>query len=100
VKRLLYSRGCVTASARWPRKCGTISNKTNEESRFDELAQVIRHNFEVTGGELEKDIAAHLEKLEKMGPVPRRAAAELFPRSLQDFARRASGGTPYHSKHF
>ena len=41
---------------------------------FDELVQVIRNNFEVTDGELEKDIAAHLEKLEKMGLVRRSGA--------------------------
>lgn len=38
---------------------------------FDELVGVIRSNFEVTDGELEADIAAHLEKLENMGLVKR-----------------------------
>jgi hypothetical protein len=38
---------------------------------FDELVSVIRNNFEVTDGGLEADIAAHLEKLEKMGLVKR-----------------------------
>ena len=36
---------------------------------FDELVSVTRSNFEVTDGELEADIAAHLDKLEKMGLV-------------------------------
>ena len=36
---------------------------------FDELVSVTRRNFEVTDGELEADIAAHLDKLEKMGLV-------------------------------
>jgi predicted metalloprotease with PDZ domain len=40
---------------------------------FDELVNVIRTNFEVTDGTLEADIAAHLEKLEKMGLVKRSA---------------------------
>jgi len=40
---------------------------------FDDLVNVIRNNFEVTDGELETDIAAHLEKLEKMGLVKRSA---------------------------
>ncbi len=38
---------------------------------FDELVTVVRSNFEVTDGQLESDIAAHLEKLEKMGLVKR-----------------------------
>ena len=40
---------------------------------FDELVGVIRNNFEVTESGLEADIAAHLEKLEKMGLVKRSA---------------------------
>jgi predicted metalloprotease with PDZ domain len=40
---------------------------------FEELVNVIRTNFEVTDGTLEADIAAHLEKLEKMGLVKRSA---------------------------
>ena len=42
---------------------------------FDELVNVIRNNFEVADGELEADITAHLEKLEKMGLVRRSARA-------------------------
>jgi predicted metalloprotease with PDZ domain len=38
---------------------------------FDDLVKVIRSNFEVTDNALETDIAAHLEKLEKMGLVRR-----------------------------
>jgi DNA-binding MarR family transcriptional regulator len=38
---------------------------------FDELVKVIRNSFEVTDGGLEADLAAHLEKLEKMGLVKR-----------------------------
>jgi len=38
---------------------------------FDELVSVIRSNFEATDGDVEADIAAHLEKLEKMGLVKR-----------------------------
>jgi hypothetical protein len=40
---------------------------------FDELVSVIRNNFEVADNGLEADIAAHLEKLEKMGLVKRSA---------------------------
>ena len=40
---------------------------------FAELVTVIRNNFEAADGQLEADIAAHLEKLEKMGLVKRRA---------------------------
>ena len=38
---------------------------------FEDLVNVIRTSFEVTDGQLESDIAAHLEKLEKMGLVRR-----------------------------
>jgi len=38
---------------------------------FEELVSVIRNSFEAPNGELEADIAAHLEKLEKMGLVRR-----------------------------
>jgi len=38
---------------------------------FNDLVKEIRSNFEVSDGELETDIAAHLEKLEKMGLVRR-----------------------------
>jgi len=38
---------------------------------FEDLVNVIRTNFEVTDGQLESDIAAHLEKLEEMGLVRR-----------------------------
>jgi hypothetical protein len=38
---------------------------------FEDLVNVIRTNFEVTDGQLESDIAAHLEKLETMGLVRR-----------------------------
>jgi len=40
---------------------------------FEELVTVIRNRFEAADGELEADIAAHLEKLEKMGLVRRSA---------------------------
>jgi len=40
---------------------------------FEELVPVIRNSFEAADGELEADIAAHLEKLEKMGLVRRSA---------------------------
>ena len=38
---------------------------------FEDLVNVIRTSFEVTDGQLESDIAAHLEKLEEMGLVRR-----------------------------
>ncbi|PYT94666.1 MAG: hypothetical protein DMG38_29685 [Acidobacteria bacterium] len=62
-KGMCYSLNAV-ASKLW-----NHLEQSQQGVTFDELVQVIRNNFEVTDGELEKDIAAHLEKLEKMGLV-------------------------------
>ena len=64
-KGMCYSLNAV-ASKLW-----NHLEKNQNGVSFEDLVNVIRTNFEVTDGQLESDIAAHLERLEKMGLVKR-----------------------------
>ncbi len=67
----MLKKECATASTQWPPNLWDYLEQNQGGATFNDLVKEIRSNFEVSDGELETDIAAHLEKLENMGLVRR-----------------------------